>query len=76
MYRAEYDNPNAEFTTNYVPLTSQPADWEDNCTAYYTYDADIEVENSEEVDAGGKYKEVELEGRGLSQWIHQSRHDE
>ena len=59
-----YDNPNAEITTNYVPLTSQPADWEDNCTAYYTYDADIEVENSEEVDAGGKYKEVELEDIG------------
>ena len=55
-----YDVPNAEITTNYVQLPEEPEDWEDNCTSYYTYDADIEEEDGEEVDEGGEYKPVEL----------------
>ena len=59
-----YDVPNAEITTNYVQLTDQPDDWESNCTAYFYYDADEQQEGGEELDAGGEYKQVELEDVG------------
>ena len=59
-----YDVPNAEITTNYVQLAEQPDDWENNCTAYFYYDASMEEEGGEELDAGGEYKQVELEDVG------------
>ena len=55
-----YDAPSAEITTNYVQLSEQPEDWEDNCTDYYTYESNIEDEDGEEIDTGGEYKPVEM----------------
>ena len=34
------DYPAAEVTTNYVPLTTQPSDWSENCEAYFYQDGD------------------------------------
>ena len=45
------DYPGAEVTTNYVLLTSEPADWETNATDYYQMDGD-------------DYESVELEEVG------------
>lgn len=45
------DYPGAEITTNYVLLTSEPADWETNATDYYQMDGD-------------DYESVELEEVG------------
>ena len=55
-----YDVPNAEITTNYVPLTSKPADWDTNCDDYFQYEPKIEIINNEEVDTGGSYKEAAM----------------
>ena len=33
-----YDYPSAEITTNYVALSTQPADWKKVCEQYYSYD--------------------------------------
>ena len=41
----------AEITTNYVKLTAQPSDWDENCEAYYYIDGD-------------EYESVELEEVG------------
>lgn len=54
-----YDVSNAEITTNYVPLTVQPDDWEDNCEAYYSYEPSISAGTGTELDLGGQYKEVQ-----------------
>lgn len=55
-----YDVPNAEITTNYVPLSSKPSDWSTNCEAYFQYEPKIEVIDGEEVDVGGSYKEAAM----------------
>lgn len=55
-----YDVPNAEITTNYLKLDSKPADWEQNCEAYFYYEPKIEIIDDEEVDTGGSYKEASM----------------
>ena len=55
-----YDVSNAEITTNYVQLSEQPADWEENCTAYYYYEPETKVEDGETLDTGGNYKNVQM----------------
>lgn len=55
-----YDVPNAEITTNYIPLTSKPSDWATNCESYFQYEPKIEIIDGEEVDTGGSYKEAAM----------------
>ena len=55
-----YDVPNAEITTNYVPLASKPDDWATNCEDYFQYEPKIEIIDGEEVDVGGSYKEAAM----------------
>ena len=56
-----YDVPSAEITTNYIPLSSKPEDWETNCEAYFYYEPNIEIIDNEEVDTGGSYKEAAMD---------------
>lgn len=55
-----YDASNAEITTNYVLLSSKPADWDTNCTSYFTYEPKIEEIEGEFVDVGGSFNAVEM----------------
>lgn len=54
------DIPNAEITTNYIQLSSKPADWDSNCESYYYYEPKIEIIDGEEVDTGGSYKKAAM----------------
>ena len=51
-----YDVPNADITTNYIPLASKPSDWDANSEAYFYWEPTIEVIDGEEVETGGSYK--------------------
>lgn len=55
-----YDASNAEITTNYIPLTAKPADWNTNCESYYQYEPTETSYDGEAVDSGGEYKPVQL----------------
>lgn len=48
-----HDNPNAQETENFVPLPSEPSNWKENYTEYYTEEMDEEGELS--------YTEIPLE---------------
>lgn len=55
-----YDVPSADITTNYIPLSAKPGDWETNCESYFYYEPQIEIIDNEEVDVGGSYREAAM----------------
>lgn len=55
------DKPNNGTETNYIALTAEPANWDDVCEDYFTYEPKEEVISGETVDVGGSYKQVKKE---------------